>query len=319
MLTRRLLESIPKSSNAYRFTMASPRFSQPVRQKSNYLLRAVETDEKQRLDIQHRMNLHMLGHKMIHPEIPKNLERVADVATGNGTWIFDLIKYRKENSGSGNTKYNGFDISDSLFPAPETAKALDIDFSTQNFFEPFPEEHVGKYDLVHARHLVLTIRGAADLKLALENISSLLKPGGYLQLEEYDFQTQIDSCPPAFLAGTWKIIFEWVKNSGYSLDFPDDVHDVVSSLGLELIDKKQYSTSGLPFCEDHRLTQLFAYYTGVPRMCWKSKGKADEEIEQIIDKCLEELEQGILVDYFMTQIVARKPIKALSNNQCIGS
>ncbi|KAL2857273.1 hypothetical protein BJY01DRAFT_202530 [Aspergillus pseudoustus] len=310
MLTRRLLGSIPKSNNAYRFAMASSRFTQPVREKSDYLLKAVETDETQRLDIQHRMNLHMLGQRMLHPEIPKNLERVADVATGNGTWIFDLIKWRKENSGSGNTKYNGFDISDSLFPKSETYKTLDIDLSTHNFYNPFPEEHIGKYDLVHARHLVLTIQGAADLKLAMQNISSLLKPGGYLQLEEYDFRTQVDNCPPAYMTTTWRILFDWLKDSGYSLDFPDDVHNTVSSLGLEIIEKKQYSTKGLPFCEDHRLNLLYAYYTGVPRMCWKSKGKTDEEVEQIIDRCLEEWEQGVLLDYFLTQIVARKPVEA---------
>ncbi|KAL3448136.1 S-adenosyl-L-methionine-dependent methyltransferase [Aspergillus insuetus] len=310
MLTRRLLGSIPKSSNVYRFAMSSPRFAQPVRRKSNYLLSAVETDETQRLDIQHRMNLHMLNQRMLHPEIPENLDRVADVATGNGTWIFDLIKYRKENSGSTDTKYHGFDISDSLFPKPAAIETLNIDFSTQNFYQPFPEEHAGKYDLVHARHLSLTIRGAEDLKLAMQNISSLLKPGGYLQLEEYDFQTQIDNCPPAYMTATWHIIFDWVKNSGYSLDFPDDVHNTIASLGLEIIDKKQHSTKGLPFCEDHRLTLLYAFYTGVPRMCWKSKGKSDEEIEKIIERCLEEWEQGVLVDYFLTQVIARKPVEA---------
>ncbi|KAL2816495.1 S-adenosyl-L-methionine-dependent methyltransferase [Aspergillus granulosus] len=288
--------------------MASPRLTQSVRQKSDYLLTAVETDETLRLDIQHRMNLHILGQRMLHPKIPKNLERVADVGTGNGTWLVDLIKYRQKNSGSGNTKYYGFDISDSLFPKPETRQTLDIDFATHNFYKPFPDEHVGKYDLVHGRHLSLTIQGAADLTLAMQNISSLLKPGGYLQFEEYDYQAIVDNRPSAYMATTWRILFDWVKHSGYSLDFPDDLQNTISSLGLEIIEKKQHSTKGLPICEDHRLNLFYAYMTGVPKICWKWKGKSDEEADHIIDRCLDEWEQGVLLDYFLTQIVARKPI-----------
>ncbi|KAL2859918.1 class I SAM-dependent methyltransferase [Aspergillus lucknowensis] len=309
MLRRRLWGSFPRKSSACRISISSPRYAQHLRWGSDYLLRAVETDETQRLDIQHRMNLHMMHQTMLHPSIPRDLERVADVATGNGTWLFDLIKYRNENSGSTSpkTKYHGFDISPSLFPKPETLSDLNIDLSLHDFYKPFPEEHVGKYDLVHARHLSLTVQGAADLALAMKNITSLLKPGGYLQMEEYDYETHIRNCPPAMMTSTWAAIFDWIRDSGYSLKFPDDVYNELRMQGLDVIEKKMFTTQGLPFCEDHRLTLLYAFYTGVPRMCWKAKGKSDEEVEAIIEECLEEWEQGVLTNYYLSRILSRKP------------
>ncbi|KAL4912875.1 hypothetical protein BDW62DRAFT_10309 [Aspergillus aurantiobrunneus] len=306
MLSRRFLGSTLRSNTASRFAITS---AQAIRNTSSYLLRAVETDENERLDIQHRMNIHMMHQKMLHPSIPRNLERVADIATGNGTWLYDLKTARKESESiSPSTKYHGFDISPALFPKPDSPQSVaDIDFSLHDFYKPFPEEHIGKYDLVHARHLSLAVKGP-DLKAAVNNISALMKPGGYLQWEEYDFQDQLDNCPPCIMSSTWRVILNWVAEHGYSLKFSDRVHNEIAASELDVVEKKQFSTKGLPFNENHRLTLLYAFYTGVPRHCLKANGKSDEEVERIVAVCLEEWERGILVDYFLTRIVARKPI-----------
>lgn len=86
------------------------------------------------------------------------------------------------------------------------------------------------------------------------------------------------------------------------------MRDQIAAAGLEIVEKKQFTTRGLPRSEDHRLTLLFAFHTGVPKVCLKAKGKSDEEIEKIYAECLEELESGVILDYYMSRVVARKPV-----------
>ncbi|KAL4963971.1 class I SAM-dependent methyltransferase [Aspergillus stella-maris] len=278
--------------------------------KSDYLLKAVETDENERLDIQHRMIQTMMGQQLLHPDIPTNFERVADVATGNGTWLYDLKKaLRKSGKEIPGTKYHGFDISSTLFPKQDSPQksSADVDFTAHDFYKPFPEEHLGKYDIVHARLLVLAIQ-LPDLKLAIENIMGLLKPGGYIQWEEYDFADQLARAPSCTMASTWDTILNWIAERGYSLTFTDSLTETLSSCGLEITERKQFSTKGLPFSEDHKLTLLYAFYTGVPKVCLKIRGKTDEEIETIVKRCLEEWEGGLLIDYYLSRVTARKPL-----------
>ncbi|KAL4990730.1 S-adenosyl-L-methionine-dependent methyltransferase [Aspergillus falconensis] len=290
--------------------MSAPSFTQTMK-KSEYLLRASEADENERLDIQHRLLLHMMRQNLLHPEIPKGFERVADIATGNGDWLFELKNARKESKSepesiTAQARYHGFDISPSLFPKLEST--ADIDFSVHDFYKPFPKEHLGKYDLVHARHLVLAVK-KSHLQTAVDNISCLLKPGGYIQWEEYDFADQLAACPPCKMTSSWEVVFDWIVQRGYSLTFSSDVRDALASSGLEIVERKQFSTKGLPVSEDHRLTLLHAFYTGVPKLCWKAKGKSDEEVEQIMTGCFEEWERGVLLDYYFSRVVARRPVE----------
>lgn len=52
--------------------------------------------------------------------------------------------------------------------------------------QPFPEYMHGKYDLVHARLLVVAML-PGDWEIVLRNLAKLLKPGGFLQWEEGEF------------------------------------------------------------------------------------------------------------------------------------
>ncbi|KAI9367299.1 hypothetical protein BJX61DRAFT_317454 [Aspergillus egyptiacus] len=306
MLTRRSWCLFPKTKNAYRLTL-SARSSQARRYTSSYLLRVAETDENIRLDTQHRMNIHMMHNNLLHPAIPKHLERVADIATGNGTWLFDLIKSRKEDptTNADKTAYHGFDISPALFPKHQPAN---LTFSLHDFYKPFPQDYIGKYDFVHIRHLsvAIPIKGSG-LATAINNITSLLKPCGYIQWEEYNYAPQIAALPPqTAMTATWKVIFKWVEDNGYSLTFPDCVRSVAEKAGMEVIEQKQFSTGDRPFCEDHRLTLLYAFDTGVPRLCLRGQGRSEEDVEEVIRECLKEWEGGLLADYFLTRLVLRK-------------
>jgi hypothetical protein len=50
--------------------------------------------------------------------------------------------------------FHGFDIFSDQFPAEHDS----LDFSIHDAMNPFPEEHLNRYDVVHIRLLVLAIK-----------------------------------------------------------------------------------------------------------------------------------------------------------------
>lgn len=62
-----------------------------------------------------------------------------------------------------------------------------IHLHVHNLWEPFPEEMLGRFHFVHARLLLLAMADQEAWTSAVKNLSTLLKPGGWLQWEDGDF------------------------------------------------------------------------------------------------------------------------------------
>lgn len=69
--------------------------------------------------------------------------------------------------------YQGFDISGLQFPAEIPEGLGDITFSVQDIVKPFPEDHLGQYDIVHVRLLAQGLK-EADIESAVRNAAALL-------------------------------------------------------------------------------------------------------------------------------------------------
>lgn len=87
-------------------------------------------------------------------------------------WLTDLAnRLICVPTASGDTRqYVGFDLSPTFFPVTAPAG---LSFTTHNILTPFPDEHRGKYDLVHVRALVVALK-KEELPGAVSNILSLL-------------------------------------------------------------------------------------------------------------------------------------------------
>ncbi|KAK6072777.1 capsule polysaccharide biosynthesis protein [Seiridium cupressi] len=131
--------------------------------------------EDHRLIEQHEWLKALLG-CTVHPAIStsKPALRIADVATGTAIWLLDLAQTLPPDA-----QLYGFDISAAQFPAPE-ARPSNVSLHEHNVTEPFPEEYQGSFDIVAVRLITAGLRGD-DWGAAVRNVSSLLKPGGYLQ------------------------------------------------------------------------------------------------------------------------------------------
>ncbi|KAI1425290.1 hypothetical protein F5Y12DRAFT_747719 [Xylaria sp. FL1777] len=135
---------------------------------------------------------------------------IADLATGTGIWLFDLLK-SPEISGL-DIQFHGFDISKALFPHSSWLPK-NVVLSTSNLLEDPPQSLHGQFDVVHLR-LVLSLIRSGSPKPVIQHIKKLLKPGGYLQWDELDPFNHYDvlSPEPDIKAPNMKATFEKVES-----------------------------------------------------------------------------------------------------------
>ncbi|KAJ9645395.1 hypothetical protein H2204_000974 [Knufia peltigerae] len=118
---------------------------------------------------------------LLHPKVQRLAERsgvkIADVATGNGIWASELAEQHP------NANIVGLDISDRQYPPAWTCPE-NISFDLYNCLEPPPDKFVGTFDIIHIRFLAGGLRGIDNFAKVVQNVGSMLKPGGYLQWQD---------------------------------------------------------------------------------------------------------------------------------------
>ncbi|KAL4735037.1 hypothetical protein BDV11DRAFT_196930 [Aspergillus similis] len=155
--------------------------------------------ESRRLNEQHKL-LVDFTEGPIDSSVPlEKITAVADVATGTGIWLSDVRKLLVDRAGERPRYFHGFDISAAQFPPAVEG----IELTVQDIFKPFPVEHHNRYDLVNVRLLVLAF-SESEYEKAVQNLLTILKPGGYLQWGEMDFSaTATDDPRVAPAADSW--------------------------------------------------------------------------------------------------------------------
>lgn len=144
------------------------------------------------LNHQHWLITQLCGY-LLHHRIPAAVEqsshfRVADI--GTGTWYLlskschikdDCLPAENiqsiwpiELSGSllPSARLDGFDISLTQFP-PQQWLPSNLHLHTHDVFTPFPDEHLGCYDVIHLRFFV-TMLNWDNLSPFIENLRTLL-------------------------------------------------------------------------------------------------------------------------------------------------
>lgn len=153
------------------------------------------SDEVARLDFQHFSFFRKLaGDKLLPKHISEYLSTlpspsVADVGTGTGAWLVDLARELPPTS-----SLYGFDIDTNKF-APADTLPSNVTLAAGDALEPPPEEHRGKYDVVHARLFIYALR-KEDWDVMARNMLALLKPGGWILWEETGYPSWV-ALPPS--------------------------------------------------------------------------------------------------------------------------
>jgi len=142
--------------------------------------------ETSRLDFQHGVFLKMTG-TLLPPDISVSISsssniHVADLACGTAIWLKSLTPQLPPTA-----QLHGFDMSTHKFPAPSTLPA-NFHLHTHNVLDPFTEQYLGVFDVAHVRLLMYGLK-KEEWILAVKNVMTILKPGGWLFWEETGYQS----------------------------------------------------------------------------------------------------------------------------------
>lgn len=84
------------------------------------------------------------------------------------------------NDLASSAQIDGFDISSAQYP-PRAWLGTSVNLITHDAFKPFPQEYLGKYDIVHIRFFA-TIVNDEDAEPLLDNLIALLSTWQVLQI-----------------------------------------------------------------------------------------------------------------------------------------
>ncbi|KIW33137.1 uncharacterized protein PV07_00008 [Cladophialophora immunda] len=119
----------------------------------------------------------------IHPSIDlsdRSDLRIAELAAGHCLWAMQVAEEYPH------AQVEASDISLGLAP-PKPDLPPNLSVSKFSFFDAVPEKWKGAFDLVHVRLVIQPFGGYQDPRAVLQKFVSMLKPGGYLQWDEYDY------------------------------------------------------------------------------------------------------------------------------------
>ncbi|KAH8714791.1 hypothetical protein GQ44DRAFT_713373 [Phaeosphaeriaceae sp. PMI808] len=184
---------------------------------------------------------------LLHPSLAPTLPldaRIADIATGTGIWLKDLAAVSPPTY-----TFHGLDISDEQFlPADSLPKNISLGFA--DFKKPFPADLHGTFDLVNVRLIVIAM-GAFDVwQATLQNLVTLLKPGGCISWTEGDFVVArgFRGAEKGSTAGhaltAAQLQFNRTLTSRFGYSFPDFDH-LFHGAGLRRVELDRLSTDRL--------------------------------------------------------------------------
>ncbi|KAH7175418.1 methyltransferase [Dactylonectria macrodidyma] len=147
-----------------------------------YLFPNDET-EQYRDDMKHSLSVYLCEGEFFFAPIHEWLEKGADVldlGTGTGKWCVELADEYP------NSEFHGMDLSP-IQPdwVPENVLFVVDDIEHEAGWT-YPEE---KFDYIHIRHTIHSIRDRPQL---WERIFKHLKPGGYVEVQEFEYVAACD-------------------------------------------------------------------------------------------------------------------------------
>lgn len=171
---------------------------------------------------------------------------------------------------------DGIDISFGQAP-PSEWLPRNVTLRVVDVFRPVPEELIAKYHVIHIRHFVCVVKENDPTPL-LQNLLRMLKPGGWIQWDEWDvlnrhFTKSRDSAPQACIDKLEDEFAVMRRHSPKPSWCPRlDEYFLLSNMQQVSIEKRLSNVSHLPFMHDLSLLVFQELIDGA-----EAKGLVDAE------------------------------------------
>jgi SAM-dependent methyltransferase len=267
--------------------------------------------EENRLNFQHNVFLRMTkGHYLpahIEEALPPN-PRIADVATGTGTWLKALSERLP------NARLEGFDMTPEHYPAAETLPSnVTLHNFSQNVLETFPVEFQGQFDVVHVRLLMFGLK-VDEWDEAFRNVAALLRPGGWLHWEETGYTSWVSIPPSRAMYDLLAFDIEWARRSGRDVTTPVRLLRHVVNAGLVDYDEHDYSGFELSEGHDDEVNEIMFRVMSQAVFGIVTKGgmeglKTKEDAQRLVDELKKDRDRpGQAIGLDMKWVWGRKPL-----------
>jgi SAM-dependent methyltransferase len=202
----------------------------------HYLLSKRDEGEAKRLNYQHEMIMRVRDANVLDTSIPKtDVSRVCDVGTGTGIWLEEVANELRSH-GNMNFKFTGFDISPKQFPKTSSPRFNYVEWDMTKLV---PEEYREQFDVVHVR-LLLVVLTLDQYQTVVTNLVSLLKPGRYLQWDDFDYGDDVERVYPPPVQKAGQEVIDFIKSQNCSPKISAEVSKTFEWIGLEDIQVRDY-------------------------------------------------------------------------------
>ncbi|KAB8071233.1 hypothetical protein BDV29DRAFT_197544 [Aspergillus leporis] len=153
-------------------------------------------------------------------------KKILDSGTADGTWLRSV-----RSKQSAQHDYYGSDVEGELFPEDTDG----ITYFAHSFKDPWPQQYLGIFDFVHIRG---SLAGSAPEGPApvIKNLTTLLKPGGWVQLMEMNGFSPPPNGPA--MTDFAKMASEMFTGIGVG-DFANNNKSMLEEAGLKNVQEKR--------------------------------------------------------------------------------
>ncbi|KAH0611894.1 uncharacterized protein H6S33_009946 [Morchella sextelata] len=212
----------------------------------NYIL---PNDEKEqnRLDIIHHIYLLMLKDEL-HLAPLENPQRILDLGTGTGIWAMDMAE-----------RYPSAEvIGTDLSPIQPSWVPPNVHFQIDDAESDWTWEE-NSFDFIHLRHLSGAIK---DWQKLMEQAFKFLKPGGYIEIHEYDMGLFSDDGTLPEDLWLWKfydLVNKAANKNGRAFQIVSNIESLLNSARFEQPDYRMYKLPLGLWAADPKMKEIGAY------------------------------------------------------------
>ncbi|RYP41292.1 hypothetical protein DL767_001146 [Monosporascus sp. MG133] len=153
-------------------------------------------------------------------------KKILDSGTADGTWLRGV-----RSKQSAQHDYYGSDVEGELFPENMDG----ITYFAHSFKDPWPQQYLALFDLVHIRGSLAGSAPEGPLPV-IKNLTTLLKPGGWVQLMEMNGFSPPKNGPA--MTDFAKMASEMFTGIGVG-DFANNNKSMLEEVGLKNVQEKR--------------------------------------------------------------------------------
>ncbi|KAI1479755.1 S-adenosyl-L-methionine-dependent methyltransferase [Daldinia eschscholtzii] len=189
----------------------------------DYFVASEEAENKRLEQASAAVRAYMDGNLFLAPiDTTRSNLKVLDSATNNGFWLSQFQETLKDPNSA---TLIGTDLQDRFPKPPRPGVHLQI----QDINEPWPESWKSTFDYVH-QTLVLFQAGPKQHE-AIHSLGELVKPGGWIELMEPQYDTSSENNEPAFKQFLDMMSELWAMR-GTKSDFAAGLEGMVKDAGF---------------------------------------------------------------------------------------